>query len=196
MKGNWKELTGFSPSLSFECSSNYLWIILGNESFHKLRLYLVHEDGIKTRSCSPHSQRLQLLVFTLMPLKCGTFKMWKDHTPWKFSSCLQHHRMLMRERPEILTLSWDLRLHGKWGPSFQGVGKNCLLLNTEEPKSPLYFGVSGGQLGSLRGQIIPLLQDEPSIGMLTTIYSKEKAYYDNTSKSICCHHQQQQPWSY
>lgn len=129
MKCTEKELTGSSPS-SFECSSNYLWIILENETFHKLMLYLVHEDGIKMKSFSPHSQRLQFLVFTLIPLKHGI----EGSHPVK----MLVFRILIRERPKIRILSSDLRLHNNWGSSFQGTRKNCLLLNKGSP-NPHYI---------------------------------------------------------
>ena len=129
-----KELTGFFPPLSFQCSGNYLWIILGNESLHKLMLYLVREDWIKMKCFSPYSQS-ETVISSIHP---DTFKIWNWRiTPRKNYLLVSSIPVkFIRERPGILILSIDLRLHGNRGPSFQDTGRKCRQLNNGKPKLP------------------------------------------------------------
>lgn len=109
---------------------------------------------------------------TIPSIHLDTFKIWNWRVTPSENSCLQHFRILIRERPEIRILSSDLRLHSNWDPSFQ---EGLPFTKWGKPKSPLYFGISG-QLCSSKRQITPLLlQDELTIGMLTHNLLKEKS---------------------
>lgn len=96
-------------------------------------LYLVHENGEKNEKLLPSQSET-----TIPSIHPDTFKIWNWRVTPSENSCLQHLRILIRERPEIRILSSDPRLHSNWGPSFQGTRKNCLLLNQGSP-NPHYI---------------------------------------------------------